>query len=248
MKKVALITGGGKGIGLGISEAFLQAGYQILVVQRSPIPNNLAVQKGVRYLAGDLGQNEDFSDLVDFVKSTYGRLDVLVNNAGIMFEEPMGQQQRASWDAMLSLNVTTPVFLTQALQPLLQQSKGAVVNIGSIEGLASNPQHVAYCATKGAVHSMTQAMAVDLGQYGIRCNAIAPGWIKSALSDNYINAQADPAGAWQGLYAMHPVGRVGEPLDIGHTAVFLASAEAGFITGQIVVVDGGRTAKLPLPF
>lgn len=248
MKKIALITGGGKGIGLGISEAFLQAGYQILVVQRSPIPNSLAVQKDVRYLAGDLGQNEDFSDLVDFVKSTYGRLDVLVNNAGIMFEEPMGQQQRASWDAMLSLNVTTPVFLTQALQSLLEQSQGAVVNIGSIEGLASNPQHVAYCATKGAVHSMTQAMAVDLGQYGIRCNAIAPGWIKSELSDNYINAQQDPAGAWQGLYAMHPVGRVGEPLDIGHTAVFLASAEAGFISGQIVVVDGGRTAKLPLPF
>lgn len=248
MKKVALITGGGKGIGLGISEAFLHANYQVLVVQRSPLPSNLEVQKDVRYYAADLAANEDFSALVGFVESTYGRLDVLVNNAGIMFEEPMGQQQRASWDAMLSLNVTTPVFLTQALQPLLEQSQGAVVNIGSIEGLASNPQHVAYCATKGAVHSMTQAMAVDLGQYGIRCNAIAPGWIKSELSDNYINAQADPAGAWQGLYAMHPVGRVGEPLDVGHTAVFLASAEAGFITGQIVVVDGGRTAKLPLPF
>lgn len=248
MKKVVLITGGGKGIGLGISEAFLQADYQVLVVQRSPLPNHLAVQKGVTYFAADLGQNEDFSELVAFVNSTYGRLDALVNNAGIMFEEPMGQQQRASWDTMLSLNVTTPVFLTQALQPLLEQSKGAIVNIGSIEGLASNPQHVAYCATKGAVHSMTQAMAVDLGQHGIRCNAIAPGWIKSELSDNYINAQQDPAGAWQGLYAMHPVGRVGEPLDIGHTAVFLASPEASFISGQVVVVDGGRTAKLPLPF
>lgn len=248
MKKLALITGGGRGIGLGITQAFVEAGYQVLVVQRSALPVELLDEPNVDFNKVDLSANDNFDELVEYVTTTYGRLDALVNNAGIMFEQPMGQLKRADWDAMLALNVTTPVFLTQALQPLLQQSKGTIVNIGSIEGLGSNPQHVAYCSTKGAVHSMTQAMAVDLGQYGIRCNAIAPGWIKSDLSDAYINAQDDVSGAWQGLFAMHPVGRVGAPMDVGQAALFLASEQAGFITGQILVVDGGRTAKLPLPF
>ncbi|MCP4790975.1 MAG: SDR family oxidoreductase [Gammaproteobacteria bacterium] len=247
MKKVVLVTGGGRGIGLGISQAFLQAGYQVLVVQRSPLPDELR-QPDVDYRAQDLGHSQSFDDLLAFVEQRYGRLDVLVNNAGMMLEQSMGQLQKSDWDAMLALNVTTPVFLSQTLQPLLQASQGAIVNIGSIEGLASNPHHVAYCATKGAVHSMTQAMAVDLGHYGIRCNAIAPGWIKSDLSDAYINAQEDVKGAWQGLDQMHPVGHVGEPLDVGQAAVFLAGQEAKFITGQVLVVDGGRTAKLPLPF
>ncbi|MDP6969048.1 MAG: SDR family oxidoreductase [Gammaproteobacteria bacterium] len=247
MQKVVLVTGGGAGIGLGISQAFLAAGYQLVVVQRSALPEVLATNPQVGYFALDLSQ-QDFAGLVEYVTNRYGRLDALVNNAGFMQEQPMGYLQRDDWDRMLSVNVTTPVFLTQALQPLLMASKGAVVHIGSIEGLASNPQHVAYCASKGAVHSITQAMAVDLGQYDIRCNAIAPGWIRSTLSDTYINAQDDVEGAWQGLHKMHPAGRVGEPLDIGQAAVFLASPQASFITGQILVVDGGRTAKLPLPF
>jgi len=246
--KVVLITGGGRGIGLGITQAFVEAGYQVLVVQRSALPQDLVDEPNVDFRQVDLSTSDNFDDLVEYVTVTYGCLHALVNNAGIMFEQPMGKLQRADWDAMLALNVTTPVFLTQALQPLLQLSKGAIVNIGSIEGLGSNPQHVAYCSTKGAVHSMTQAMAVDLGQYGVRCNAIAPGWIKSDLSDAYINAQDDVSGAWQGLMEMHPVGRVGAPMDVGNAAVFLASAEAAFISGQVLVVDGGRTAKLPLPF
>ena len=218
------------------------------MVQRSALPAELLDEPSVDYKQVDLSANDNFDALVEHVTSTYGHLHALVNNAGIMFEQPMGQLQRADWDAMLALNVTTPAFLTQAMQPLLQKSKGAIVNIGSIEGLGSNPQHVAYCSTKGAVHSMTQAMAVDLGQYGVRCNAIAPGWIKSDLSDAYINAQDDVSGVWQGLFDMHPVGRVGQPTDIGNAAVFLASAQAAFISGQVLVVDGGRTAKLPLPF
>jgi meso-butanediol dehydrogenase/(S,S)-butanediol dehydrogenase/diacetyl reductase len=91
-------------------------------------------------------------------------------------------------------------------------------------------------------------MAVDLGRDNIRVNAIAPGWIRSDLSDDYINSRQDPQTAWEGLYKMHPAGRVGEPEDVGQLAVYLASDASGFITGQVIVIDGGRTSKLPLPF
>ena len=98
------------------------------------------------------------------------------------------------------------------------------------------------------MHALTKAMAVDLGSDNIRVNAIAPGWIRSDLSDDYINAQKDPQTAWTGLYKMHPAGRVGEPQDVGRLAAYLASDASSFITGQVMVIDGGRTSKLPLPF
>ena len=133
--------------------------------------------------------------------------------------------------------------------PLLRKDGGgSIINIGSIEGLAANPEHAAYCATKGGIHALTKAMAVDLGRDGIRVNAIAPGWIRSDLSDDYINAQANPEEAWESLHKMHPLGRIGEPMDVGKLAVFLASDDSAFVTGQVIVIDGGRTSKLPLPF
>ena len=157
--------------------------------------------------------------------------------------------QLDDWNRMLAVNLTAPLFLSKALLPLLRHNGGgSIVHIGSIEGLAANPEHAAYCASKGGVHALTRAMAVDLGKDGIRVNAIAPGWIRSALSDDYINAQQNPDAAWQGLYQMHPSGRIGEPADVGKLAVYLAGDDSEFITGQVIVIDGGRTSKLPLPF
>jgi meso-butanediol dehydrogenase/(S,S)-butanediol dehydrogenase/diacetyl reductase len=133
--------------------------------------------------------------------------------------------------------------------PLLRPNGGgSIINIGSIEGLSANPEHTAYCASKGGIHALTKAMAVDLGKDNIRVNAIAPGWIRSALSDDYINAQKNAEAAWQDLYKMHPAGRIGEPEDVGKLAVYLASDDSSFVTGQVIVIDGGRTSKLPLPF
>ena len=115
--------------------------------------------------------------------------------------------QLDDWNRMLAVNLTAPAFLSRALLPLLRAAGGgSIINIGSIEGLAANPQHAAYCASKGGVHALTKAMAVDLGKDNIRVNAIAPGWIRSDLSDDYINAQQDPQTAWEGLYKMHPGG------------------------------------------
>ena len=246
--KCVVVTGGGQGIGLGISRALLEAGAALIVVQRSPLAAELAAQ-GVQWIEADLAQAEHYTLIADTIGRDHDRIDALVNNAGFMFEKTLEQMQLDDWNQMLAVNLTAPAFLSRALLPLLRAAgAGSIINIGSIEGLAANPEHAAYCASKGGVHALTKAMAVDLGSDHIRVNAIAPGWIRSELSDDYINAQQDPESAWEGLYEMHPAGRVGEPEDVGRFAVFLASDASSFITGQVMVIDGGRTSKLPLPF
>ena len=247
--KAVVITGGGQGIGLGISQAMLDAGASILIAQRSPLPASLVDQNNVHWVEADLSQPDSFEAITDTAQQTFGKIDVIINNAGFMFEKTIDEMQLDEWNRMLAVNLTAPVFLSKQLLPLMRKNGGgSIINIGSIEGLASNPEHAAYCASKGGVHALTKAMAVDLGKDGIRVNAIAPGWIRSELSDDYINVQQDPQAAWEGLYKMHPVGRIGEPQDVGKLAVYLASDDSTFITGQIIVIDGGRTSKLPLPF
>jgi NAD(P)-dependent dehydrogenase (short-subunit alcohol dehydrogenase family) len=246
--KVAVITGGGQGIGLGISLALLAAGASLLVAQRSPLPTELDSQEKLRWIEADLSDPDSFPAIAQAAMETFGKVDVLVNNAGFMFERTVDEMQLEEWNRMLAVNLTAPVFLSKQLLPLLRAAGGSIINIGSIEGLAANPEHAAYCASKGGVHALTRAMAVDLGKDDIRVNAIAPGWIRSNLSDDYINAQPDSEQAWEDLYKMHPVGRIGEPDDVGQLAVFLASDASTFVTGQVIVIDGGRTSKLPLPF
>jgi meso-butanediol dehydrogenase/(S,S)-butanediol dehydrogenase/diacetyl reductase len=246
--KTMVVTGGGQGIGLGISQVLLDAGASLIVVQRSPLTPRLAAQ-GVEWIEADLAQADSFASIADVIRRDHDSIDALINNAGFMFEKTLEQMQLDDWNRMLAVNLTAPAFLSRALLPLLRAAgAGSIVNIGSIEGLAANPEHAAYCASKGGIHALTRAMAVDLGSDNIRVNAIAPGWIRSGLSDDYINAQQDPQGAWQGLYKMHPAGRVGEPEDVGRLAAYLASDASSFITGQVMVIDGGRTSKLPLPF
>jgi meso-butanediol dehydrogenase/(S,S)-butanediol dehydrogenase/diacetyl reductase len=246
--KVIVVTGGGQGIGLGISQVLLDAGARLLIVQRSPLAVELASQ-GVEWIEADLALADSYSSLAEVISRNHDRVDALINNAGFMFEKTLEQMQLEDWNRMLAVNLTAPAFLSRALLPLLRSSgSGSIVNIGSIEGLAANPQHAAYCASKGGVHALTRAMAVDLGNDNIRVNAIAPGWIRSELSDDYINTQKDPQTAWEGLYKMHPAGRVGKPQDVGRLAAYLASDASSFITGQVMVIDGGRTSKLPLPF
>lgn len=245
----AVVTGGGRGIGRGITEKLLEAGARVLVAQRQPLDKELSEHPSVFFVEADLADSAAPARIAQAARQCLGGVDLLVNNAGIMFEQPIETLSEQDWDRMMAINLRAPVFLIKQLLPQLQQNGGgSVVNIGSIEGLASNPLHAAYCASKAAIHGLTRALAIDLGQDGIRCNAIAPGWIDSDLSDAYIDAQPNAASARVGLLKMHPVGRTGKPVDVGGAVVFLASEAAAFITGQVMVVDGGRTAKLPLPF
>jgi meso-butanediol dehydrogenase/(S,S)-butanediol dehydrogenase/diacetyl reductase len=243
--KIAIVTGGGRGIGLGVTRRFLEEGAEVAVVQRQAPPADL---RGVRFIAADLSRSEDAASAVDETVARLGGLDILVNNAGVMFEKTVEEMSEADWDRMMAINLKAPFLLAKrAIPHFRKRGRGRIVNIGSIEGLASNPGHPAYSASKAGLHGLTAAMAVDHGKDGVTCNAIAPGWINSELAETYVESMADPARVRRELKLMHPVGRLGEPRDVGHLAVFLASDESDFVTGQIFVVDGGRTKKLPLP-
>lgn len=246
--KTAIVTGGGRGIGLGITQRLLKAGASVLVAQRQPLPSVLQENDKVIGLQVDLLEHQAGEAIVQKALEQWQGVDILVNNAGIMFECELEDMTEADWDRMMALNVRTPAFVAQALVPHMRDRNASIVNIGSIEGIAANPQHIAYSTAKSAIHGMTKALAVDLGRYGIRCNSVAPGWIDSDLSRAYIESQPDPTAAHDGLLALHPVGRLGTPEDIGSLVAFLCSDESLFITGQVMVVDGGRTAKLPLSF
>ena len=247
--KIALVTGGGRGIGRGIVDRFLEEGAQVAIVQRRSLDDALAAHPRVAHVTADLSDPSAIATAVEQVVERFGGIDVLVNNAGIMFERSISEIRLDEWDLMMAVNLRTPLFLAQAVVPSMRErGGGSIVTIGSIEGIAANPQHAAYCASKAGVHGLTRAMAVDLGPDRIRCNAIAPGWIASDLSETYLEAQPDPGAARDALNRLHPVGRVGRPTDVGDLAVYLASDRSSFMTGEVVVLDGGRTAKLPLPF
>lgn len=245
--RTAIITGGGRGIGAGITQRFAEEGAKVAIVQRNPPPEAMLNER-IIFVPADLSNSRDIATAVATVVERFGGLDILVNNAGIMFEKTVDEMTEADWDQMMDINLKAPFLLTKAALPHLRKRGAAsIVNIGSIEGLASNPGHPAYSASKAGIHGFTAAVAVDHGHEGIRCNAIAPGWINSDLSEAYIDSMADSDRVRRELLVMHPVGRLGEPTDVGNLAVWLASDESVFVTGQVYVIDGGRTKKLPLP-
>ena len=148
---------------------------------------------------------------------------------------------------MLAINLTAPFLLIKAALPHLRATRGAIVNIGSIEGIGCNPHHAAYSATKAGLHGLTRAIAVDHGAEGIRCNAVAPGWIDTDLSEIYIDSMPDPVAFRANIGRIHPVGRTGKPEDVAGLVAWLASEDSAFVSGQVMTIDGGRMVKLSLP-
>lgn len=238
--KVALVTGGSQGIGQGIARRLREEGARVFTAQRG-------ADSEFEGIEADLSDPAAPTRVIAEIAERAGRLDVLVNNAGMMREARVEEMSLEEWQFNLAVNLTAPFLLTKAALPHLRVTQGNIVNIGSIEGIGCNPLHAAYSATKAGLHGLTRAVAVDHGHEGIRCNAVAPGWIDSELSEIYIDSMPDPAAFRAQIGRIHPVGRTGTAGDVAGLVAFLASDDAAFITGHTYVVDGGRTVKLPLP-
>ena len=165
----------------------------------------------------------------------------------MMREGTVEETSVEEWALQLQVNLTTPFLLCRHAMPMLRRGGGTIVNLGSIEGLGSNPRHPAYCASKAGLHGLTRAIAVDHGRDGVRCNAVAPGWIDTPLNVDFIESLGDPQAFRDKIGGIHPVGRTGSADEVARLICWLASDEASFVTGQIYTIDGGRTAQLSLP-
>jgi NAD(P)-dependent dehydrogenase (short-subunit alcohol dehydrogenase family) len=243
----AIVTGGATGIGGGIARALAAAGAAVAVAPHANLERaeRLAADLragGARVLVQpcDVRDEGQVQALVDATVAAFGRLDVLVNNAGITEPRPLLELTAAEWDKTHGVNLRGAFLCTQAAARAMiaAGNGGAVVNLSSVHGFGGAPDHAHYEASKGGLNLFTKASAVELGPHGIRVNAIAPGVIEVERYADFANY--DPA-EWGGRL---PAGRVGYPDDVGPLAVFLASAGAAYITGQVIYVDGGLTAQL----
>jgi 2-deoxy-D-gluconate 3-dehydrogenase len=241
--RVALITGGNGGIGLGIARGLAKAGASLLIAGRNPQKNAAAVAELSALGAPCQSVEVDVADeaacraLPELAKAAFGRLDVLVNNAGIARTGLPQTISLEDWNAVLQTNLTAVMVASQAAYPLMKaQGGGKIINIGSMYAVFGGPFQPAYSASKGAVVQLTKSLAAAWARSNIQVNAILPGWIMTEMTDD---ARTQRAGFSDNIVGRTPAGRWGEPADFEGPAVFLASAASDFVTGALLSVDGG---------
>src|SRR5215510_13837365 len=231
--KIAIVTGGSRGIGRAVVERFLKEGARVVAASRNPPRRAFEPMERLVFLAADASRSPDAGRIVARCVEQFGGLDILVNNAGIQVQKPIEATTEEEWDEILAVNVKSMFLCTRAAIPHLRRGGGgSIVNIGSYDGFIADPNFAAYCASKGAVHAFTRAAAVDLGTDRIRCNVICPGYIETEMLEDYYAHLPDPAAARASIARLHPIGRTGRPTDIANLALWLASDESSFITGQ----------------
>ena len=234
--KRAFVTGGRQGIGRAIVAAFLTEGASVTTCGRGPAPEGLPSD----WLSLDVSDPK----AVEEAAARIGALDILVNNAGVQVEKTVTESTDTDWDRVVGTNARGVFNCCRAFIPYMPKGS-AILNLGSISGQLADPSMALYCASKAFVHALTRSIAVDHGP-DIRCNAICPGWIETGMLEAGFALAKDPTAARTDAKARHATGRFGRPEDIAAMAVFLASDEAGFATGQLFTIDGGLTAASPL--
>ena len=247
-RRVALVTGAGSGIGRAIAARFLEEGISLAIVEHDrkagkDAAAELATRGNVRFEPCDVADEAEIKRAVSSVVKWGGRLDIVVNNAGYFgaFGTPIEKLKLSEWKRTLDVNLSAAFLFAKHSARQLRKTRGAIVNITSTRACMSEPSTEAYAASKGGLSALTHALAISLGP-DIRVNAIAPGWIATDAWRPR-GKRKEPKLSKED-HEQHPVGRVGRPEDIAECAAYLASDAAGFVTGQVITVDGGMTRKM----
>ena len=245
MPRVALVSGGTRGIGAAISKALKAAGYKVAANYAG---NDEAAQKfkaetGIPVYKWDVSSFEACAAGVKQVVADLGPVDVLVNNAGIEIDQPFAQITAEIFDRVVAVNLRAPLLVTQALVPLFPACGGAIVNISSIHANHAFPNAIPYACSKAGLVALTRNLALELAPRRIRVNAVCPGYIDTPMWDEFLSAASDPEALAAHTAALHPLGRRGAPADVAHAVAYLAGPQAEWITGTCLVVDGGLTVR-----
>ncbi len=251
MEKTVLITGGTSGIGLAAARTFLKNGYKVALMGRNESKGAKAVEElsglpqdsQAKFISGDVAKVADCQRAVAETVNWGGSLDVLVNSAGIYFERALEDVSEEDVDRMLGINLKGTMFMAKyAVEVMKSQQRGCIINVSSDAGLHGNMLCSTYCATKGAVNMFTRAMALELGPYGIRINAVCPGDVLTPLTEEQLKQYPDRQQALQEMSSVYPLGRIGGPEEIASVIYFLSTKEAAFVNGALWSVDGGITS------
>ena len=239
--QVALVTGGSRGIGRGIVKALAAEGAKVAFVYRGSQAAADSLVQEVQGAGGtvkacqcDVTKAEEVQTTVEGIEKDWGPINILVNNAGVIHDDLFVRLEPENWNKVLQTNLGgTYNFCRAVAYSMMKQRKGRIINVSSVAAEHVNPGQTNYAASKGAINSFTKALAVELASRGVTVNAIAPGFIETDMSEAVRNKAGDV------IKKMIPMRRLGQPDDIAKVAVFLASAEAGYMTGQVLTVDGG---------
>ena len=248
--KIALVTGGASGLGAGIAQRFVEEGAQTIITDINPRGQAVAKSLGAEFLTQDVSAEQSWIDTIEQVVSRFGRIDVLVNNAGIFSSSPVDETKLEDWQRVMDVNLTG-VFLgckhaVLAMKKNTGSTRGSIVNLSSVVGLRGQLGGAAYGASKGGVRLLTKTVALENAAISIRCNSIHPGIIDTPILDPVFAAADNPAALRNQIEQKLPIGYMGDPArDIGNMAVYLATDESIYITGAEMVVDGGMTIGLP---
>ncbi len=248
--RVALVTGGAYGIGRGIVQEFVGKGDAVVIAdldaeRGAALESSIAAAGGqALFVPTDVRIESQIQALMARVAEVFGRIDVLCNNAGIERYRRADEYTIDDWNSISETNLRGAFLCTKYAYPFLKKTRGCIVNISSVQGLASEPQISAYAASKAGLLGLTRGMALDFAADGVRVNVVCPGAIRSGMMEPFIKDQPDPEEAVKAIGRTIPLGRVGQPEDIAQAVYFLASPAASYITGATLVVDGGLLSRL----